>query len=307
MQMAGYCNGPGRNMPVARILRLMHRIRAAMVEAPQVFEGTTEIDEAVIALSDGSLVNLIGAYNHETHRVHIEVLARKATKEVMADFIGRVTAPGSRIYVDGDAAVPRTGRDRDTTREYYAVNHSAFEWARHVDLGEDDPRGLWATTNRIEGSWGFLKRSLRLRVSVSKHHLGLYLAEVMWRLNYLGNRIEAETYIENERRELALMKRIVAGMVGKKVTEQRLRGPKVEPAKRQSRQLPLTPRGRAFPKSRADEQMAHDRFYSPSEIPVEWPVQMALPLRQENHAEAAQLPLPFTDPIPAGSDRRRVA
>ncbi len=248
MQMAGYFNAPGSNMPVARILTLMHRIRAAMVEPSPIFEGTTEIDEAAIVLSDGSKAHLIGAYNHETRRVYIEVLDRKATKPMMRDFITRITAPGSRIYVDGDAAVPRTGPDRDTDRHYRAVNHSASKWGLHVTIGEDDVRGIFVTTNRIEGSWGFLKRSMRLRVSVSRHHLPLYLAEIMWRINYLGNRLESETFEGRERRELALIKQVVAGMVGKRLTEKQLRGPKTDPARRKARQLPLSPRGRAFPK-----------------------------------------------------------
>ena len=248
MQMAGFFNVAGKNMPIARILKLMHRIRAAMAEDPPVFEGTTEIDEAVIILSDGTQAHLIGAYNHGTGRVHIETLERKATKPVMRDFINRVTAPGSRIYVDGDAAVPREGPDRDTTRKYHWLNHTTFEWGRCVSLGEDDPRGLWATTNHIEGTWGFLKRSMRLRVSVSRHHLHLYLAEVIWRANYLSNRVEAEVYEGHERRELALMRQVVSRMVGTRITEKALRGPLVMPAKEKARQLPLSPQGRAFRK-----------------------------------------------------------
>ena len=281
MQMAGFFNSPGKNMTVGRILQVMHRIRAAMVDSPPVFEGTTEIDEAVIVLSDGFPAHLIGAYNHGTRKVYIQVLDRKATKPMMRDFITRVTAPGSTIYVDGDAAVPRTGPDRDTERTYYPVNHSAFEWARPVLIGEDQPSGIFTTTNRIEGAWGFLKRAIRLRVSVSRHHLPLYLAEVMWRINYLSNRLESEAFDGPDRRELALMAQVVAGMVGKRLTEAQLRGPKAEPARRQARQLPLTPQGRAFPKSgRAQDTpvVTSDCSGTPSKAQAEPDRQLPLPL-----------------------------
>ena len=281
-------------------------------------------------LSDGTKAHLIGAYNHETRRVYVEVLEQKATKEEMRDFINRVTAPGSRIYVDGDAAVPRTGRDRDTAREYYAVNHSKFEWSRPVYLGEDDTRGFLVTTNRIEGSWGFLKRAIGLRVSISRYHLPRYLAEAMWRLNYLGNRAEAEAYEGQERRELALIKRVVASMRGKRVTEQQLRGSKAEPAEVESRQLPLTPEGRRSSKAvrtgDTDVNMS-ERSDSVSKVPVQRPVQMemlpglekedevASPVRAKKQVKkqkppqgfAAQPTLGVFDEMPAESTRQRVA
>ena len=110
----------------------------------------------------------------------------------------------------------------------------------------------------------------------------------MWRANHLHNLIEAEAYDGQEkgeeRRELALMRQIVARMADARITEKQLRGPKVEPDKRKERQMPLTPTGRAFPKS-VNTPVAHaiapNQLDHPSIGQAEPQFQIALPLDRE--------------------------
>ena len=99
-------NANGRTMRHGTILNLTHRIRKAMREPhPLPFEGPVEIDEAKVRLKDG-VVYLIGAYDHATRRVYIEMMDGPANREEFRAFIERVSRPGSRVDTDGTAAWP---------------------------------------------------------------------------------------------------------------------------------------------------------------------------------------------------------
>ena len=200
---------------------LMQRLRAAMDEPFVPFKGTTEIDEASVKLPGGK-IHLIGAYNVRTRRVYIEIIPKVADKAIMRDFILRVTVPGSRIYTDGTAAYPDGLHDRS----HYTVIHTNFDWAHPDEM--DGPDGqkvrIYVTTNRIEGSWGFIKRALLIPVTVTHKHFPRYLMELHWRINRQHNRKEAEAYTGKERRNLFLMGQLLENMRDRRLTVNEIRG-----------------------------------------------------------------------------------
>ena len=216
LQAAGNLNFRGRTMRQRTTLRLMRIIRGAMKERhPLPFRGTVEIDEAKV--KDG-YVHLIGAYDHATRRVYIEILDGPATQAVMRNFIERVSLPGSRVYTDGTAAWP-PGIDR----LHGVVIHKEFEFARREELAGKGQGWFYITTNRIEGKWAHVKRYLRVPTTVSRKYFPLYLDEAMWRINHIGNRLEAALYQGDERRGEALMGQIVANLGKLRVGAKELR------------------------------------------------------------------------------------
>ena len=199
---------------------MLHRVREAMYEEFAPFEGTTEIDEAQVKMPEG-VIHLIGAFNVDTGRVRIEIIPKEADREIMAEFILRVTAPGSRIDTDGTAAWPPWVRDR----EHHVVIHSAHDYAHREEITGPDgkKKTIYVMTLHIEGSWGFLKRALRIPLTVSHKHFPRYLAEAQWRISHLHNRKEAEAYTGDERRNLLLMGQIVANMPHRRITVKEIR------------------------------------------------------------------------------------
>ena len=218
LSMGGHLNTRARTSRHLTILHLMHRVREAMHEThPLPFKGPVEIDEAKLKLKDGE-VHLIGAYDHATRRVYIEILDGPATQTVMRDFVERVSPPRSWVYTDGTAAWP-PGIDR----VHGVVIHKNFEFGRAEELKGEGNGWSYITTNRIEGSWGRVRRAQRIPTTVTRKFFPLYLDEVMWRINHLGNRLEAESYKGAERRGAALMGQIVANMGKRRLNPKELR------------------------------------------------------------------------------------
>ena len=197
-QMSRGLNFGGRTMRRGTIRNKMRIIREAMKEQhPLPFRGTVEIDEAKVKLKDG-YVHLIGAYDHATRRVYIEILDGPANREVMRDFIERVSLPGSRVYTDGTAAWPP-----GINRIHGVVIHKYFQFGRGAELYGKGKGWFYITTNRIEGKWGRVRRSMRVTTTVTRKYFPMYLDEVMWRINHLSNLLEAESYEGEERRGAA--------------------------------------------------------------------------------------------------------
>ena len=207
LRMGTRLNTGGRTMRHGTMLQLTHRIRKAMQEPhPLPFKGTVEIDEAKVKLKDGE-VHLIGAYDHATRRVYIEILDGPTDQKVMRDFVERVSLPKSRVYTDGTAAWPP-----NIDRIHGVVIHKDFDFGHAAELYGEGNGWYYITTNRIEGSWGLLRSALRIPGTASCKYFPLYLAEVMWRINHISNRLEAESYKGEERRIAALMGQLVASM-----------------------------------------------------------------------------------------------
>ena len=90
------------------------------------------------------------------------------------------------------------------------------------------------TSNRVEGKQAFLHVTLRIRNGISRHHLERYLAEAAWRINHLHNRVESRDYEGEERRNVSLMRDVLAGATRMKLTVGDLRG---KPLKKRDRTL----------------------------------------------------------------------
>ena len=106
LRMGQRLNTRDRTSRHGTMLKLMNLVRKGMQEKhPLPFKGPIEIDEAKVNLRDGE-VHLIGAYDQATRRVYVEIIDGSANREVMRDFVERVSLPGSKVFTDGTAAWP---------------------------------------------------------------------------------------------------------------------------------------------------------------------------------------------------------
>ena len=233
--VAGFLNYEGRNVSEGAARMLMHRLRECMREDKlDRFAGETEIDEMLLRLQDGTLVSILSAYNRPTRKVRFKIVERrgkkkpKASKREMLQFIRETTVPDSTILTDGDASIPKTAVMK---RQHQSVIHKHFQFLKHVIVDGID---VEVTSNRVEGKQAFLRVTLRIRNSISRHHLDRYLAEAVWRINHLHNRVESRDYEGEERRNLSLMRDVLAGATRMKLTVGDLRG---EPMKKRDRTL----------------------------------------------------------------------
>ena len=230
--VAGFLNDEGRNVSEGAVRMLMHRLRECMWEEESGrFEGETEIDEMLLRLLDGRLVSILTAYNRVTRRVRFKIVERKikkpkANKREMLQFIRETTVPGSTILTDGDASIPKPEVMR---RKHSSVIHKRFQFLMYSDLDGILDKPIEVTTNRVEGKHASVRRTLRIRNGISRHHLDRYLQEAAWRINHLHNRLESQNYDGEERRNFALMRDVLAGAAGRKLTLEDLRG---EPLKK---------------------------------------------------------------------------
>lgn len=217
-QMSRHLNRRRRTSRPSTVHRMMHLIRELGMRErhPIPFAGPVEIDDAKVKLKDG-VVFLLGAYDHATRRVYIEIKDRQVDQPMMRDFVTRVSLPGSRVYTDGTAAWP-PGMDRI----HGVVIHCDFEFSRREEPSKEFPKGYYITTNRIEGSWGLIRRALRIPRTITRRYFPLFLDEEMWRTNHLRNRLEAASYKGEERRGASLMKQLVANMGRGKLSAEEL-------------------------------------------------------------------------------------
>ena len=226
--VAGFLNEDGRNASEGAVRYLMHRLRECMKEEQfERFKGETEIDEMLLRLNDGRRVSIISAYNRPTGRVRFKIIERKGktkpkgNKREMLKFIRETTEPGSIILTDGDAA---TSNLAVIDRKHASVNHKRFQFLKYSDLGGALDKPIEVTVNRAEHIHGFMRRTLRIRNGIGRHHLERYLAEAMWRINHLHNKVESLAYDGEDRRNLSLMRDVLAGAAGRTITLKDLRG-----------------------------------------------------------------------------------
>ena len=227
-ELAGYLNEKGHDVSEGAARMLMHRLRECMREEPfERFAGETEIDEMLLRLNDGSRVSILTAYNRPTRRVRFRIIERegkkkpKANQREMLKFIRDTTMLGSIILTDGDASVPKP---EVMGRQHGTVNHKTRQFLAYSDLKGTLDKPVEVTVNRAERVHGFVRRTLRIRNGISRHHLERYLIEAMWRINYLHNRLESQNYEGDERRNFSLMLGVLAGAAGRKITLKDLRG-----------------------------------------------------------------------------------
>ena len=226
--VAGFLNEDGRNASEDAVRYLMHRLRECMKEEQfERFKGETEIDEMLLRLNDGRRVSIISAYNRPTWRVRFKIIERKGktkpkgNKREMLKFIRETTEPGSIILTDGDAAISNLAV---IDRKHASVNHKRFQFLKYSDFGGALDKPIEVTVNRAEHIHGFMRRTLRIRNGIGRYHLERYLAEAMWRINHLHNKVESLAYDGEDRRNLSLMRDVLAGAAGRKITLKDLRG-----------------------------------------------------------------------------------
>ena len=163
---------------------LCHRIRKAMEEIDrEMLKGMVECDETYIGgkrrhVGSGYLGNktmVLGAIERGGH-AHLQVVSgKKATKEVLHEFVNKMIADeAQRIMTDENPSYQGIA-DGNTAHE--SVNHHAEEWVR----GD-------VYTNSVESVWSLFKRGLiGAYHQVSVKHLPAYLDEFEWRFNNRDN------------------------------------------------------------------------------------------------------------------------
>ena len=226
--VAGALNKEGRDVSEGAALMMMHRLRECMWEdEPGGFDGETEVDEMLLSLDDGRLVSIVTLYNRPTRCVRLEIVEReggkkpKARKRELLRIIRKHTVPGSTILSDGDASMPKP---TEMGRNHDSVIHKQFQFLKYSNLGDIFDKVIEVTVNRAEGTHAFLRRTLSIRNGISRHHLERYLAEAVWRINHLHNKLESQNYEGGERRNLSLMRDVLSGATRRKLTLRDLRG-----------------------------------------------------------------------------------
>ena len=241
--VAGLLNEDGRNVSEGAVRMLMHRLRECMrhfMEKESVgrFAGETEIDEMLLHLNGGKRVSIVTIYNRPTGRVTFEIIERtgktkpKATKREMLRLIRKHTTPDSIILSDSDASILKIAEAEMGGRKRGSVNHKRRQFVIWSDLEGALDKPIEVGVNRAEGKHAFLRRTLRIRNGIGRHHLERFLAEAAWRINYLHNKVESEAFDGPERRHLSLIYDILSGAAGREITVRELRG---EPQQKRDR------------------------------------------------------------------------
>jgi transposase len=162
--------------------------RAMETEPLPVFAGEVELDETYIG---GQRKNrrihirrlyppkrghgtektpIMGLYHRQSGRVWIMVMPRKCDWRAVLAEVSRRVAKGARVYTDGYQPyrnLPRLGY------VHRWVDHNAGEYSRGR-----------ATTNGIEGFWGFMKRRMACIGGMRRDRLHLFASEMAWRYNH---------------------------------------------------------------------------------------------------------------------------
>lgn len=178
--------------------KMAHHLRLAMHgEAPAVFSGVVEMDEAYIG---GQRKNkrlhirriqgkrghgtdklpIVGLFSRETGKVFVVVEPRKLDVKFIFGMIAERVAPGSRVLTDGFKmyrGLPAVGYAHEF------VDHAGGEYVR----GD-------VHTNNMEGFWGIMKRRLGCIGGMRRGRLHLFVAEIVWKFNHRG-----ESLAERER------------------------------------------------------------------------------------------------------------
>ena len=241
LHVAGVLNENGRNVSEDAAHMLMHRFRECMREdKPGRFGGETEVDEMLLRLDNGRLVSIVTLYNRPTRCVKWEIVEReggkkpKAKKREMLQFIRKHTLLGSTIVSDGDASIPKPSVMKRKHAVIFHKGPDGRQFLKYSDLDGALDKEMEVTTNRAEGKQGFFRLTLHGRNGISRHHLERYLMEAAWRSNHLHNKLESQNYEGEERRNLSLMRDVLAGAAGRKLTLRDLRG---EPQEKRDRTL----------------------------------------------------------------------
>lgn len=162
--------------------RMGHQIRKLMAtEEPASIGGHVEIDDTLV----GGVSHGVGTgHGRENKAIVLGAVERggkiigrvipAATKENIGKLVREKVRPRSTVSTDEALAMHAVFRGTNYRHGY--VNHSAKEWVK----GQHH-------TQSIENLWSRLKLSIKgTHISVSKKHLGKYVAEFTYRFNERG-------------------------------------------------------------------------------------------------------------------------
>ena len=165
---------------------MLHRIREVMDNKGDndLFNGTTEIDEAYLGGSDANKHSskkgitekavVIGMVNRESQLVRA-MQVPNAEAENLLPKIYKNVADRSTIITDTLQAYKKLRKHYN----HQTIKHSAGEYVRN-----DARIAFKIHTNTIEGFWGELKRGIKgIYHWASKKHLNKYLSEFCFRYN----------------------------------------------------------------------------------------------------------------------------
>lgn len=169
-----------------RVLRALTCLRrAVLLEAPEVFAGTIEVDETYVG---GQRRN-----QRKAQRAVPSKHGRGTTKQPVFGILCREGKVWAEVVpnIQAETLLPlitkqvRPGSTvcSDTLVSYTGVAAKGYVH-RLVDHHATYSDGKGTHINGLEGFWGYLKRSLASRGGIRREKLPLFLGEFVWRYNH---------------------------------------------------------------------------------------------------------------------------
>ena len=192
---------------------LAHRIRETWEQYQNLYLGPVEVDETYIGgkeknkhehkkLKEGrgavGKTAVVGAKDRATNKIEAKVIS-DTTSKTLTTFVGDTTKQGSKVFTDDALAYTKL-----EGYEHKTVKHSVKEFVNGM-----------AHTNGIESFWALLKRGYH----GTYHHMS------PWQLQRYVNEFEGR-FNDRNFDTIDQMKRCFDGMIGKRLTYQRLKNSK---------------------------------------------------------------------------------
>ena len=194
------------NLSKYMVTRMVMHLRIVMTEdRASLFRGPVEMDETYIG---GQRKNkklhirrikgkrghgtdklpIIGIFDRRSGRVTVFVEPKKLDIAFIIHTLKRHVIPHASIYTDG-------------FKMYRQISRHGFHH-KYVDHADGEYVRGDVHTNNIEGFWGILKRHMGCIGGMRRHHLHLFVGEIVWRFNHRT--------LTQRQKEQALLKRVLS-------------------------------------------------------------------------------------------------